>query len=99
MFKSAVSMLQFELRSRWDEPEFVSGLLAQNLTGLSPAVLSLPDDPGGLDHSQALILSLHRLPFSFFIPFPAPALSPFLSLNLILQLLLTLPSARRYSRD
>lgn len=38
MLKSAVSMLQFELRSRWDEPEFGSGLLAPDRV-----------EPGGIE--------------------------------------------------
>jgi hypothetical protein len=60
-------MLQFELRSRWDEPEFGSGLLAQSRTGLSPTVLSLPDDPGGSITAKRLSYPCtgSLFPFSF----------------------------------
>ena len=66
MLKSAVTVLQFELRSRWDEPEYgLSPACAEpdrvEPEGVNSVALSLPDDPGGLDHSHALLLSL----FSF----------------------------------
>jgi hypothetical protein len=82
MFKSAVSMLQFELRSRWDEPEFGSGLLAQSLTGLSPTVLSLPDDPGGSITAKRLyypctgsLFLFHSFSCAYIVSLSSPSIS------------------------